>query len=251
MNDANMQIWNALGKTDPVHTKKFQRAGGFKGTAMKPIWIIKRMTEQFGPCGQGWGINAPTFQVEHTPDVSVVYCTASIWWEDRQNVIYGVGGDQVRKQFNSGEFVDDEAFKKAFTDAVNNALKYLGVGADIHMGQFDDNKYVAEIKAEFEREAHEAATAATFAKYASAAHMKRELATLDVDLVDCHSSADVNRCAVAWKAKMDGENWPPVTEPDDEANFRNQVRYRFEDKRKELVARVDVEPEPSNLIAAG
>jgi hypothetical protein len=230
MQPNNLEIWEALGKTDPAHTKKFQRAGGFKGTAMKPIWIVKRMTEHFGPCGKGWGINAPTFHVEHTAEVSVVYCTVSIWWETPQNVIFGVGGDSVRKQFQSGEFVDDEAFKKAFTDAVNNALKYLGVGADVHMGQFDDNKYVQQVKAEFEQEAREVVAG----KYASAAHMKRELAALDVDLVDCRTVAHVNECAKAWKAKMDAENWPLVTETDDEANYRNQVRYRFEDKRREM-----------------
>src|SRR5690554_2076086 len=34
----NLDLWNRLGKTDPAHTKKFSRAGGFKGTAIKPIY---------------------------------------------------------------------------------------------------------------------------------------------------------------------------------------------------------------------
>ena len=46
MND-NLRIWNVLSKTDPKHTKQFKRAGGFSGTAMKPIWVIKQMTELF------------------------------------------------------------------------------------------------------------------------------------------------------------------------------------------------------------
>ena len=49
----------------------------------------------------------------------------------------------------TGPFNDDEAFKKAFTDAVMNAFKFIGVAADVHMGLFDDSKYVAEQKAEF------------------------------------------------------------------------------------------------------
>src|SRR5690606_23505473 len=44
---------------------------------------------------------------------------------------------------------DDEAFKKAFTDATLNGFKALGVAADIHMGLFDDDKYVSAMEREF------------------------------------------------------------------------------------------------------
>ena len=47
---------------------------------------------------------------------------------------------------------DDEAFKKAYTDALSNAMKFIGVAADVHMGLFDDNKYVQEVRSEFEAE---------------------------------------------------------------------------------------------------
>ncbi|WP_299327579.1 hypothetical protein [Parasphingopyxis sp.] len=147
--DENLMLWDALGKSDPAHTKPFTRPGGFKGTSLKPIWIIKKMTEQFGPCGQGWGIGEPRFEMVHCEKESLVYCTASIWHGDRENIVYGVGGDKVRSQRTGNDFCDDEAFKKAFTDAVNNALKFLGIGADIHMGQHDDDKYVEQMRAEF------------------------------------------------------------------------------------------------------
>jgi hypothetical protein len=49
-------------------------------------------------------------------------------------------------------FCDDEAFKKSFTDAITNALKLIGVGADVHMGLFEDSKYVAEVAKEFSEE---------------------------------------------------------------------------------------------------
>jgi hypothetical protein len=38
----NLAIWDKLGKTDPEHTKRFARAGGFKGTAIKPIYTTRR-----------------------------------------------------------------------------------------------------------------------------------------------------------------------------------------------------------------
>lgn len=153
--DPKMAIWEALAKTDPKHTKPFSRAGGFKGTALKPIWIVKRLTEQFGPCGVGWGIGEPVFQVVPCGAETMVYCTVQCWHNNGVAAanpvatLYGVGGDKVVTERQRGPFCDDEAFKKAFTDAVNNAFKFIGVGADIHMGQFDDSKYVAEVAKEF------------------------------------------------------------------------------------------------------
>lgn len=143
------EIWDALAKTDPSHTKGFSRAGGFKGTAIKPMWIVHRLTEQFGPCGIGWGMSEPTFQVVTSGEEILVYCTVSCWHTSRENTFYGVGGDKVTAKRQSGTFNDDEAFKKAFTDAVGNAFKFIGVGADVHMGRFDDSKYVEQMEREF------------------------------------------------------------------------------------------------------
>jgi hypothetical protein len=142
-------IWSALSKTDPKHTKGFNRAGGFKGTAIKPQWVVQRLTEQFGACGVGWGINEPSFQTVAAGNEVLVYCTVSAWHGDEGKVLWGVGGDKVLVQRQSGAFTDDEAFKKAFTDAIMNAFKFLGVGHDVHMGRFDDSKYVREVEQEF------------------------------------------------------------------------------------------------------
>lgn len=144
------EIWDKLAKTDPSATKNFTRAGGFRGTAIKPMWAFRRMTEEFGACGMGWGIGKPEFQVVHLQEGEVmVYCTVSIWHGDGLNVVWGVGGDKVVGKNRNGLSSDDEAFKKSFTDAITNALKLIGVGADVHMGLFDDNKYVAALKQEF------------------------------------------------------------------------------------------------------
>lgn len=147
---AKTELWDRLGKTDPKHTKGFKRAGGFSGTAIKPIYSYRRMTEEYGPCGVGWGVGEPSFQVVPGPEGEVlVYCTVSIWHGDRANIVFGVGGDKAVGKNKYGLSADDEAFKKAFTDAVTNALKLIGVGADVHMGLFEDNKYLAEVREEF------------------------------------------------------------------------------------------------------
>jgi hypothetical protein len=168
----NMRIWDALGKTDPAHTKQFTRAGGFKGTAIKPMWANKQMTEFFGPCGIGWGHEKPEFSTVQAAGEILVYCTVGLWYIQgiTRQVVYGVGGDKVLSQIfmkdangykvidsENGGFktypqTDDEAFKKAYTDALSNAMKFIGVAADIHMGLFDDSKYVQQVREEFRAE---------------------------------------------------------------------------------------------------
>lgn len=153
---SNTRLWDKLGKTDPSATKAFTRAGGFKGTAIRPMWAFKRMTEEFGPCGIGWGVNEPSFQVVPGSEGEVlVYCTVSVWCAESldsnsiNTPVFGVGGDKVVTKDRNGLRSDDEAFKKAYTDAITNALKLIGVGADVHMGLFDDNKYVRQMEEEF------------------------------------------------------------------------------------------------------
>jgi hypothetical protein len=142
--NANLALWNKVSRVPKEHLKGFTRGGGFKGTAIKPMWSIHTMTEHFGPCGEGWGIGKPDFTVVPSDNETLVYCTVSVWHGKPSNMVYGVGGDKVRATFSSGAKNDDEAFKKAFTDAITNAFKHIGVGADIHMGLWDGNKYVDE-----------------------------------------------------------------------------------------------------------
>jgi len=155
----NLRIWNAVSKTDPRHTKGFKRAGGFQGTAIKPIWLTKRLTEQFGPAGSGWGMGEPKFETVIAGEEILVFCTVSLWYKDAGNggehaTVYGVGGDKVLGKNKYGPFTNDEAFKASYTDALSNAMKQIGMGADIHMGMFEDEKYVRETTREFASGGH-------------------------------------------------------------------------------------------------
>lgn len=200
----NLELWDRLGKTDPAHTKGFTRGGGFKGTAIKPMWSYKRMTEEFGPCGTGWGVCEPSFQVVPGPEGEVlVFCTASIWYGPEKNLVFGVGGDKAVGKNKYGLQTDDEAFKKAFTDAITNALKLIGVGADVHMGMFDDSKYVNTMREQFADDK----AADDKPKPVSAAEQKRGLEAIEADLLDCHTIADVNKCAKIWASIMDRDGW--------------------------------------------
>jgi hypothetical protein len=210
----NTKLWDLLGRTDPKHTQPFTRGGGFKGTAIKPMFSYRRMTEEFGPCGKGWGVGEPSFQIVPGPEGEMlVFCTASIWYrhEEAECRVYGVGGDKAVGKNKYGLQTDDEAFKKAFTDAVTNALKLIGVGADVHMGLFDDNKYVNTMREEF---ADGPATAPANTQTKSSSQLKKDgawekiKAELDSDLVDCHSIVALNTLKEAYRAKVRENGWP-------------------------------------------
>jgi hypothetical protein len=149
----NMYFWDKLRKVPKDAQKPFKRACGFKGTAINPMWTIKSMTEIFGPCGIGWGIGKPEFTTIPADDELLVYCTVAVWYLPPvtsgpglpPSQLVGVGGDKVLTKQSSGVFsTDDDAFKKAFTDALANALKTLGAGADIYLNVYDSNKYVED-----------------------------------------------------------------------------------------------------------
>ena len=155
----NTRIWDVLFKTDPVHTKQFSRAGGFKGTAISPMWAVQRMTELFGPIGDGWGVEVrktEVIQSPHTPE-ALVFCLVAVWYrespkEDLKYVGPQWGGDRVFSTRKDGSIVaDDEAFKKAATDGMSKCLSYLGLGADVHLGLYDDSKYVNAIGEQFDK----------------------------------------------------------------------------------------------------
>ena len=62
---------------------------------------------------------------------------------------------------NGGIFTDEEAPKKTITDAITKCLSMLGFASDVHMGLFDDNKYVNDVRArekEAESEGHPRST---------------------------------------------------------------------------------------------
>lgn len=144
----NLRHWSALEHTDKEATKPFDR-GRFKGTATKPVANILKMTEHFGPCGFGWGMYKPEFTLVHAGEELLVFCTIEVWYRDATDPeggtsnIFGVGGDKVTRSERGGSFNNDEAYKSAYTDALGNAMKHIGVNADIHMGGFDD-KYGRE-----------------------------------------------------------------------------------------------------------
>jgi hypothetical protein len=145
----NLRFWTALKRTDPRATKPFTRSGGFRGTQIDPTWRLQMMTELFGPVGQGWGYE----QLDWTISERMVFICVRVWWRDPvtgethwTGPQWG-GTEMIRKRRDGVEAPDDECFKMSMTDALGKCLLQLGLGADVHMGQFDDSKYREESEA--------------------------------------------------------------------------------------------------------
>ena len=144
MSNQNMKIWNFLSKTNPEFTKPFSKFGGKTLTTIDPHYQIQMMTNAFGPVGKGW-----SYQVEYKYLDKLVFAEVSIqYFLDNKWYAFGpVSSVQSLAKKNGG--LDDEAPKKAMTDAMTKAFSHLGMSADVFLGMFENNKYVEDLKKEF------------------------------------------------------------------------------------------------------
>ncbi len=147
----NMRYWDQLRKPPKSALKRIKggRLGAAKMTSIDSQWRFKAMTEVFGPVGEGWYYKTDETWTKDGPSgmimifvrVSVFYRLGNGEWS---MPVEGVGGNVLVADEKGGLRGDDEATKKATTDALGTALKLLGVGADIYAGCFDGDKYTRE-----------------------------------------------------------------------------------------------------------
>ncbi|WP_315729908.1 hypothetical protein [Bradyrhizobium sp. SZCCHNRI2010] len=150
--NTNLVIWNEVEATDPKFTKQFNRGGGFKGTATNATYLIKKATMMFGPIGIGWGWDIVEDRFQPGQDKDVVHILRlKLWykWNDQRGEIEHFGQTQFVGKNKNGYFTDEEAPKKSLTDALTKCLSTLGFAADIHLGLYDDNRYVNDLRQDF------------------------------------------------------------------------------------------------------
>ncbi len=162
----NLRLWNAVAKTNPAHTKKVEF--GRKFTSIDAHWQIMRATETFGPIGEGWGYSVQHSTITLAPEMILAIADVTIWWsgqDDDPGVKRGEYGPiratcemwSVERKFGKIVYEDDkpkmradeDAPKKAMTDALTKGLSHLGFSADVFLGLFDDNRYVQKMQKEF------------------------------------------------------------------------------------------------------
>lgn len=139
-----MKIYNATREV-PIEAQKTIGFGGMKGkTDINPMWRIRALTEQFGPCGFGWYTEILEERLEPLPDgriAAFVKINLFVIVDDKASMpIAGTGGNMYVKKTKNGLEVNDECFKMAYTDAISVACKCLGFGANIYWSS-DKTKY--------------------------------------------------------------------------------------------------------------
>lgn len=141
----NMRIYEAV-RFVPEQAKKKITGGRLAGmTDINSMWRIKVLTEQFGPCGEGWYTSDVKYWQDRLDNNGSVALFCSLLLHVKidgawSQPIYGIGGNTLVAAEKSGLRIDDEAYKKAYTDAISVACKALGIGADVYFEK-DVTKY--------------------------------------------------------------------------------------------------------------
>lgn len=153
--DHNMTLYNAV-RTPPPEAIKEIKAGRLLGKSdINPMWRIKALTEQFGPCGEGWKYTIEKLWTEQGANGEIaafalinLYYRVEGQWSDP---IPGIGGNSFVAKEKNGMYTSDECYKMALTDAISVACKALGVAADVYW-QSDKTKYTKATEPDVSRE---------------------------------------------------------------------------------------------------
>lgn len=141
----NLALYNRVREV-PVEAKKDIQAGRLKGkTDINPLWRIQTLTREFGPAGIGWYTETERWTEEHGNERAIylhikLYIKVDGEWS---KPVEGYGGAMILSQEKNGLFFDDDAAKKAYTDAISQACRSLGIGADVYWAN-DATKYQQE-----------------------------------------------------------------------------------------------------------
>ena len=142
----NLHIYRQVSSVPEDAQKPFESSWGKTLTEINGMWRIQKLTELFGPCGEGWFTEVTRQERVDFPNGEVcVFTDINLYLKDTKTgrwskPIRGTGGNRLVLKNADGLFIDDEAYKKAYTDALGIACKALGFGADIYWGR-NESKY--------------------------------------------------------------------------------------------------------------
>ena len=139
----NLDLYNRV-RVVPEEAKKQIKGGRLNGmTDINPMWRIKVLTSEYGPCGIGWFYKPVKKWTEQAGGETVAFVDIELFIKvdgEWSQPICGTGGSKLSQNERNGLFVSDECYKMATTDAISVACKQLGIGADVYFGA-DRTKY--------------------------------------------------------------------------------------------------------------
>ena len=139
----NLDLYNRV-RVVPEEAKKPIKGGRLNGmTDINPLWRIKVLTSEYGPCGIGWFYKPVKKWTEQAGGETVAFVDIELFIKvdgEWSQPICGTGGSKLSQNERNGLFVSDECYKMATTDAISVACKQLGIGADVYFWA-DRTKY--------------------------------------------------------------------------------------------------------------
>lgn len=142
---ANLELWERFADIDPKYTKPIT-GKPYRGTSPNPHYIIRCLTEMFGPVGVGFGWEVKDEGFQPLGEEVLHWCRIRFWHGDGPG-FESYGQTKAYMKTKSGFLADEDAPKKSLTDAITKAAAQVGVASNIFLGRWDDNKYVAEVNA--------------------------------------------------------------------------------------------------------
>lgn len=145
MNDKNKALWHRVCITNPDAVKAIT-GKQYQGNSPKPYWIVERLTDEFGPCGIGWGFTILDERMERLTEHEILHVARVRFWyvlDDKRGELEQIGQTKAVYAKKDGNLmVDEDAPKKSVTDALVKCASYIGFAGDIFSGRWDDSKYI-------------------------------------------------------------------------------------------------------------
>ncbi|WP_375568722.1 hypothetical protein ABWH92_12200 [Ahrensia marina] len=143
MTGNHLDLWEKFADIDPKFTKEI-KGKPYKGTSPNPHYVVRCLTEMFGPVGQGFGWEVTGEGFQPLGEEVLHWCRIRFWHGEHPG-FDAYGQTKALTKTRNGLQSDEDAPKKSLTDAITKAAAQVGVGANIFLGRWDDSKYVAEV----------------------------------------------------------------------------------------------------------
>lgn len=150
----NLKIWNDVCKTDLKYTKSAKK-NRVPFTSISPQYQLKKATQIFGPYGVGFGVVPNSISVTYKElgtTTLLIYNAIMYYVSEYGRGELAISAVQrlcyVTDQGKGYLLIDDDAQRKAETNALSKALSKIGFDANIYMGMHENYDYVQSLKVE-------------------------------------------------------------------------------------------------------
>ena len=146
-------IWDKNFNIDPKFTKNVRVQGKQPFTNIDTYYLLKVATEQFGSYGAGFGIDKMEWSEKEFKDGTIIMTLDAEFFyisDDKKSVFPIRNSLKYAYSTKNGYYkIDEDVPKKLMTNTIAKALSYLGFGASVYMGLFEDVDYVDMVNADF------------------------------------------------------------------------------------------------------